>query len=90
MNLGQLKLSLTRLPKDMDNCEVVISYALNGERQYDLLCAAGYLPMEENVVIALVSLTEIQRQVESGQLEKPAGYTPPSVVEGDEWKNDVG
>jgi len=79
MKLGELKKSLHKLPPDMDDMEVVVLYALNDQRQFDLLCFTGYIPMKGREMIGLGTLSEVQRMVEHGEMEKPEGYIEPDV-----------
>lgn len=78
MKLGQLKKSLAKLPPDMDEMEVLIAFARKGERQYENLCFAGYVPQPGLESIVLGSTSEIQRMVENHEIEKPEGYFPPT------------
>jgi hypothetical protein len=83
MNVGQLKEALTKLS---DNLEVLLMTADGkGSQRVDILCATGYMHVGNSIVGGLVGMSEIQRQVESGELAKPEGYVSPTV-EGDEWK----
>jgi hypothetical protein len=76
MKLGLLKQSLAKLPPDMHDMEVIVRTAYNGEIQYDLLCYTGYA--QSHGCILLGTMTDVQRMVESGEMEKPEGYFPPS------------
>lgn len=41
MNLGQLKVALSRFPADMDNTEVILIHGKNGQLDYGNLAAVG-------------------------------------------------
>ena len=58
----------------MDDMEVIIVTGANGEKQYDLLCFVGYLPLPGHESIALGSLTAVKVMVVSGEIQKPIGY----------------
>lgn len=74
MKLSEIKASLKKYPPDMDDMEVVVITGANGEKQYDLLCFVGYLPMPGHESIALGSLSAVKVMVASGEIEKPNGY----------------
>ena len=74
MKLSEIKSSLKKYPPDMDDMEVVVITGANGEKQYDLLCFVGYLPMPGHESIALGSLSAVKVMVASGEIEKPNGY----------------
>jgi len=91
MKIGDLKKALSRFPPDMDDTGIIMVTSSKGKTTFDLLAGVGYMPLNGTGVPALVGLTEIQRQVEAGKLEKPEGYKPlppdpDDVVPGDEWK----
>lgn len=77
MRLGDLKKGLAKLPPDMNDMEVYVAVCRRGKKQVEPLCASGYLPLPGKESIILVGLTEIQRLVESGELERPDGYIDP-------------
>ena len=62
MKIGELKRSLTRFPADVDDQEVVIVYAIDGQTRYENLVGVGYLPIPEATPAGLVALSEIERQ----------------------------
>ena len=62
MNLGELKASLAKFDTDMDSSPVFFVSAKNGIKEYDLLAGTGYLNLEGTAYIALVAVSEIQRQ----------------------------
>lgn len=74
MKLGQLKNALRKFPPDMDDMEMAIVTGENGKKKYDLLCFAGYLPVEGHEAIALGSLSAVIAMVQSGEMSKPEGY----------------
>ena len=74
MRLKELKLSLAKYPPDMDDMEVIVVTGANGEKQYDLLCFVGYLPLPNHESIALGSLTAVKVMVATGEIQKPDGY----------------
>lgn len=76
MNLGELKASFAKLPSDMDKMEVMVAYAINGKREYELVCFTGFVPLENGFVV-VGALSETQRMVETGQITKPEGYISP-------------
>lgn len=76
MKLGELKQSLAKLPPDMDDMETMVAYAINGKREYELVCFTGYVPLEHGFVV-IGALSETQRMVETGQITKPEGYISP-------------
>lgn len=86
MTLGELKSSLNKLPPDMNDMEVIVSYAINGEPEYELLCFTGYFPLKGHECIILGTMTEIQRKVENGEVDPPEGYKSPKDMkrEGEE------
>ena len=78
MNLGQLKQYLAKYPPDMHDMEVYMMSSPNGHRHVEPLCFIGYYPMPKCESIVLGTLTEMQRMVEAGEMEKPKGYIDPS------------
>jgi hypothetical protein len=74
MRLGELKKSLQKYPPDMDDMELVIVTAPKGEKEYELLCFTGYLPIPNHEAIALGGLSAVKAMVESGEIPKPEGY----------------
>ena len=74
MRLGELKSSLKKYPPDMDDMEIVVVTGANGEKQYDLLCFVGYLPIPGHEAVALGSLTAVKVMVASGEIQKPTGF----------------
>lgn len=81
MKLGDLKKALAKFPPDMHDMEVALVYAKDDKRRYDLLTFVGYIPLKGTEAIALGGLSELQRMVENGTMEKPDGYIPPSESE---------
>ncbi len=73
MRLGQLKSALRKLPPDMDDMEILVITGANGNKQYELLCFTGYLPIEGHEAIALGTLSAVQVMVETGEMPKPSG-----------------
>ena len=74
MKLGELKQSLLKYPPDMDDMEMVVVTGANGEKQYDLLCFVGYLPIPGHEAVAIGALSAVKVMVESGEIKKPDGY----------------
>ena len=74
MKLGELKKSLQKYPPDMDDMELVIVTGVNGEKEYELLCFTGYLPIPGHEAIALGALSAVKVMVETGEIPKPDGY----------------
>ena len=74
MRLGELKKSLTKYPPDMDDMEVVIVTGWDGEKQLDVMCFTGYLPIPNHECIVLGSLSAVKVMVASGEIEKPDGF----------------
>ena len=72
MNLGELKKSLARFPKDMDNCHMIlITLDSQKEREYHLLAGVG-VPKEGNDKlnsVMLVSEEYCQKLIAEGKLE---------------------
>lgn len=91
MKLKDLKKSTLYQSSDLDDMEVMLCVSRDGKQQYEPLCFMGWVPLEGHEFVVLGGLTEIQRLVESGQMEKPAGYIPPSetkhLIEGDGSEN---
>lgn len=87
MKLRELKKSTLYQSSDLDDMEVMVCVARNGKRQYEPLCFLGYMPIEGHEFVVVGGLTEIQRMVESGEMDKPEGYIDPSqtndLIEGD-------
>ena len=54
--------------------EVIVVTGVNGEKQYDLLCFVGYLPIPGHESIAIGTLTAVKVMVSSGEIQKPDGY----------------
>ena len=74
MKLGELKKSLQKYPPDMDDMELVVVTGANGEKEYELLCFTGYLPIPGHEAIALGALSAVKVMVETGEIPKPDGY----------------
>ena len=58
----------------MDDMELVVVTGVDGEKQYDLLCFVGYLPIPGHEAVALGSLSAVKVMVETGEISKPDGY----------------
>ena len=58
----------------MDDMEIVVVTGANGEKQYDLLCFVGYLPLPGHESVALGTLTAIKVMVATGEIQKPTGF----------------
>ena len=58
----------------MDDMEMIVVTGANGEKQYDLLCFVGYLPLPGHESVALGSLTAVKVMVASGEIHKPTGF----------------
>ena len=74
MKLGELKKSLSKYPPDMDDMEMVVVTGANGEKQYDLLCFVGYLPIPNHEAVAIGALSAVKVMVASGEIPKPDGF----------------
>ena len=74
MNLGELKQSLSKLPPDMDDMEILLLYS-NDEINTVLehLAFTGYIPTAQNECIVLGAMSEFKRRVKSGETESPNG-----------------
>jgi hypothetical protein len=78
MKVKELKLSLQKVPGDMDDLEVIIIYAdENNKRCFDLLAFTGYIPNDGSESLILGTLSEIQRMVEAKECPEPPGYIKP-------------
>lgn len=88
MKFKDLRKSVLFSSSDFDDMEVMICVARNGQPQYEPLCFMGFVPSPDIACVVIGGLTEIQRRVESGVMEAPEGYVPPSQakkhIEGDE------
>lgn len=56
MNVGELRESLAKLDRDMDTSEIFLVFEKGGKRDFDLLAATGYVPVDGVAYFALVSL----------------------------------
>jgi len=74
MTLGELKKSLAKLPPDMNDMQMVIIYAKNGEMKMELVAFTGYIPAPGFECIAIGSVSEIKRRVDAGEMDPPEGY----------------
>jgi len=87
MTFKELKRSSLYQSSDLDDMEVMICVSRKGKRQYEPLCFLGICPIEGSEFIVIGGLTEIQRMVENGEMEKPKGYIDPSqtrdLIEGE-------
>ncbi len=81
MQLGDLKKALAKYPPDMNDIEVMVVVSRKGKRQAEPLCFVGYLPKQGLEHVVLGTLTEVQRMVENGELEKPEGYIGPEETD---------
>lgn len=82
MKFKELKKSSLYQTSDFDDMEVMISVARNGKREYEPLCFLGICPVEGNEFVVVGGLTEVQRMVENGEMEKPKGYITPEQTKG--------
>lgn len=85
MKLSQLKKSSLYQSSDLDDMEVMICVSRKGKRQYEPLVFMGIQPyptISEGAFIVLGGLSEVQRMVEAGEMEKPDGYIEPSQTKG--------
>ena len=91
MNLGQIKEALKKFPIDMDSAELFFIYAANGQRQLDITCAIGIVPVDDTAHVAIIGMTEIERiKQATGEIPKTGERIPPGespCAEGDEWKS---
>ena len=75
MRLRELKLSLAKLPPDMDDMEVLMTYHFpKGETEFECLCFTGYLPIKGRECIVLGSMSAIKQMIDDGEIPKPEGY----------------
>jgi hypothetical protein len=92
MNLGEMKTALAKLPQDMNTAEVFFVYASGGQRQIDIICAVGIVPMKDTAHVGIVGMTEIERiKQATGEMPKTGELLPPGkppCIEGDEWKQE--
>lgn len=58
----------------MDDMEMVVVTGADGEKQYDLLCFVGYLPIPGHESVALGALSAIKVMVATGEIQKPSGF----------------
>lgn len=76
MNLGYLKKSLERYPRDMDDCEVLVMFH-NGEKvDYDCLTFLAYIPSVDSAAVVLGTLEAAKEQTKNGKLAFRDGTTP--------------
>lgn len=77
MKFKDLKKSTLYQTSDFDDMNVMICVSRNGKQQYEPLCFLGICPLEGNEFIVIGGLTEVQRMVETGKMDRPAGYIDP-------------
>lgn len=77
MKFKDLKKSTLYQTSDFDDMDVMICVSRNGKRQYEPLCFLGICPLEGDEFVVIGGLTEIQRMVENGEMDKPDGYIDP-------------
>jgi len=53
MKLGELKKSLNKFSRDLDDSEVIFTFVVEGRQNYDLLAFVGYSNVKESPVIIL-------------------------------------
>lgn len=82
MTFSELKKSSIYQTSDFDDMQVMISVARNGKREYEPLCFLGICPVEGSEFVVIGGLTEVQRMVETGEMEKPTGYITPEQTKG--------
>jgi hypothetical protein len=68
MNVKELKMSLSKLPPDMNDTEVVIIYSIDNKRQFENLCFTGYIPNDGIECVALGGTTEVERMVKNNEM----------------------
>ena len=79
MKFRELKLSTLYQTSDFDDMEVMLCVSRKGEKQLEPLCFLGIIPITGLECVVIGGLTEVQRMVESGEMEAPDGYIPPSI-----------
>ena len=88
MTLRELKKSTMYQSSDLDDMEVMICVSRNGKPQYEQLCFLALVTTPGAECVLLGGLTEIQRQVESGNMAAPEGFIPSSetkdLIEGND------
>jgi len=77
MTFKELKKSSLYQTSDFDDMQVMICVSRNGKRQYEPLCFLGICPLKGSEFVVIGGLTEIQRMVENGEMDKPDGYVDP-------------
>jgi hypothetical protein len=80
MKLLDLRRSIRKLPPDMDDMELMVSYANGTKRMYEPLCFVGYCPLSGHEFFVLGTLSEVQRMVEKGEMQPPKGYVTPEQM----------
>ena len=58
----------------MDDMQIVIVYARGEKMEIELAAFTGYIPTAGVECIAIGSISEIKRRVDSGEMEPPEGY----------------
>ena len=74
MTLGELKLSLAKLPPDMNDMQVLLVYARDGKTQLECVAFTGYIPSPGAECVAIGAVSEIKRRVDKGEMPPPDGY----------------
>jgi hypothetical protein len=78
MTLKELKNSTLYQSSDLDDLEVMVCVSRNGKRQLEPLCFLGMAPTVNPTIAIVGGLTEIQRMVENGEMERPEAYIDPA------------
>ena len=74
MKLGELKPSLSKLPPDMNDMEVLLVFAREGNMELECVAFTGYIPTQGCECVAIGGTSEVKRRVESGEMSPPDGY----------------
>jgi hypothetical protein len=80
MKLKDLKMSLSKMPADLDDVEVLVNFIDNdGKNDFDCLAFTGYMNMpdlKEGMVCVLGTEKAAHERIRSGTVMKPDGTKP--------------
>ena len=76
MNLGELKLALTRFPDDMNDSEIIFSYMTGNGHEYDNLAFVAYAEMPGKTCLVLGSSAVAIDKIKKGTLRYADGRKP--------------
>jgi hypothetical protein len=71
MKLGELRTSLNRYSRDLDELEVVVQYVENDKRTYDLLAFVGYHEDFSSAVLGTVKAAK--QMIKDGKIKDQNG-----------------